>query len=143
MFPLFLSDDNDIRREDDLNLRSIQLQTIEALIFPEAASAKAASAGEGGDRSPYERFAIPYSFPPALSASEAVRATLRTFLRILLGSVLFGVWGACALLAWASIGNPFLRVAAMIPMIALFLVLLCGLLVATTLLLRPRARSRA
>jgi hypothetical protein len=142
MFPLFLSDDNDIRREDTLNLRT-ELRNIEALIFPEAASAKAASAGEGGERSQYERFAIPYSFPPALSASEAVRATLRTFLRILLGSVLFGVWGACALLAWASIGNPVLRVAAMIPMIVLFLVLLCGLLVATTLLLRPRARSRA
>lgn len=121
----------------------MDLHTIEALIFPEAAASKAASALEGADRSPYERFAIPYSFPPAMSASEAVRATLRTFLRIFLGSILFGVWAAYALLAWTSIGNPLLRVAAMIPLVALFLALLCGLLVATTLLLRPRSRSGA
>jgi hypothetical protein len=122
--------------------KNLDLRTIEALIFPEAAS-RAASALEGADRGPYERFAIPYSFPPAMRASEAVRATLRTFLRIFLGSILFGVWAAYTLLAWTSIRNPLLRVAAMIPLIALFLVLLCGLLVATTLLLRPRSRSGA
>jgi hypothetical protein len=131
----------------------LDLRTIEALIFPEAASSKArtgpALASElsetrednGGDRSPYERFAIPYQFQPTLSVAEAVRASLRTFLRIFLGSLLFGVWGAYALLLWTSVGNAFLRVAAMIPMIALFLVLLCGLLIATTLLVRPRVRQ--
>ncbi len=150
----------------------MDLRTIEALIFPEAASSQArtrlvraselsenreapnepgsvvpasplesARAGGGGDRSPYERFAIPYLFQPSLSVAEAVRASLRTFLRIFLGSLLFGVWGAYALLLWTSVRNPFLRVAAMIPMIALFLVLLCGLLIATTLIVRPRARQ--
>jgi hypothetical protein len=121
--------------------KTLDLRAIEALFFPEAASSKAASAREGADRSQYERFAIPYLFQPALSAAEAVRATLRTFLRIFLGSLLFGVWGAYALLLWTSIRNPFLRIAAMVPMIALFLALLCGLLIATTLLLRPRARQ--
>jgi hypothetical protein len=140
----------------------LDLRTIEALIFPEAASSQArtgpagasepsgsvvasslesAPANNGGDRGRYERFTIPYLFQPALSVAEAVRATLRTFLRIFLGSLLFGVWGAYALLLWTSVRNPFLRVAAMIPMIALFLVLLCGLLIGTTLLVRPRARQ--
>src|SRR5271170_2069628 len=108
----------------------LDLRTIEALIFPEAASSKAAHAADGS-ASQYERFAIPYQFQPTLSASEALRATLRTFLRIILGSLLFGVWGAYALLLWTSIHNPFLRVAAMIPMIALFLTLLGGLMIAT------------
>jgi len=117
----------------------LDLRTLEALIFPEAS--KAARAGEGDDRSAYERFAIPHLFQPTLTVAEAIRAALRTFLRIFLGSALFGFWGAYALLMWTSIHNPFLRVAAMVPMIALFLVLLCGLLIATTLVVRPRARQ--
>jgi hypothetical protein len=113
----------------------LDLRTIEDLIFPEAASSKA---GEAGGL--HQRFAIPHMFQPSLTPSQAFTAALRTFLRIFLGSMLFGVWGAYALLAWTSIHNPFLRMAAMIPMVALFLVLLGGLLIGTTLLLRPRAK---
>jgi hypothetical protein len=111
----------------------LDLRTIEALIFPEAASSKA-----GEDGSLHQRFAIPHMFQPSLTPTQALKAALRTLLRIFLGSVLFGVWGAYALLAWTSIHNLFLQVAVMIPMIALFLVLLGGLLIGTTLLLGPR-----
>jgi hypothetical protein len=111
----------------------LNLRAIEQLIFPETGV-------PSGEDSRHERLPIPYLFQPALSLSEAVVATLRTGLRIFLGSVLFGVWGAYALLLWTSIANPFLRVAAMIPMVAVFLALLCGLLIATALLLRRRVK---
>ena len=116
----------------------LNLRTIEALIFAEAGPP---AHTEGGSRNLYQRFAIPHLFQPELSPSQAFTAALRAFLRIFLGSLLFGVWGAYTLLLWTSIPNLFLRIAAMIPMLALFLVLLCGLLIATTLLLRPRARA--
>jgi hypothetical protein len=123
----------------------LNLRTIEALIFPEAEVQPSASAevahSEAGKRSLHERFVIPHLFQPDLTAAQAFTAALRAFLRIFLGSVLFGVWGAYALLLWTKIPNIFLRVAAMIPMVALFLVLLGGLLIGTTLLLRPRARQ--
>jgi hypothetical protein len=140
MHSLFLSVDNDIRLRIRVN-KTLNLRTIQALIFGEHAAGVAAT--EAGDRSPLEQFAVPFMFQPQLTPSQAFTAALRAFLRIILGSMLFGVWGGYALLMWVSIHNPVLRVAAMIPMIALFLVLLCGLLIATTLLLRPRARPSA
>lgn len=122
----------------------MNLRYIQALILGESPTqADGAFAAETGDRSPLEQFAVPFMFQPELTPSQAFGAALRAFLRIVLGSILFGVWGAYALLMWVSIPNSLLRVVAMIPMIALFLVLLCGLLVATTLILRPRTRPRA
>lgn len=90
--------------------------------------------------SEFERFAIPYKFQPALRVSDAAVFALRSLLRIILGSLLFGVWGAYTLLAWTSIHNPYLRAAAMVPMAALFLILLAGLMALTTLLLHRGAR---
>jgi len=120
----------------------LKLRDIQALIFPEAPRSESESAA-AAERSPFERFAIPFLFQPALTPAQATVAALRTLLRIFLGSLLFGVWGAYALLLWTSVPTPLLRVAAMIPMIALFLVLLSGVLIATTLILRPRARGGA
>jgi hypothetical protein len=120
-----------------LNLRNIQ-----ALILGEHANG-AVVVAKAGQRSALGQFSVPFMFQPELTLSQAFIAALRAFLRIILGSILFGVWGAYALLVWTSIPNPVLRVAAMIPMIALFLALLCGLLIATTLLLRPRPRPSA
>jgi hypothetical protein len=137
---LFLSDDNDIRLSIKVN-KTLNLRHIQALIFGEHAAG--ALAAKTGERSPLGQFAVPFMFQPELTLSQAFTAALRAFLRIILGSILFGVWGAYALLMWTSIPNPVLRVVAMIPMIALFLALLCGLLIATTLLLRPRARPSA
>lgn len=86
----------------------------------------------------YERFAVPYKFQPRLSVSDAAAFALRTFLRILLGSILFGLWGTYTLLAWTSIHNPYLRAAALIPLLVLFLVLLAGMLAATARFQRSR-----
>jgi hypothetical protein len=44
-------------------------------------------------RSSYERFAIPNTFKPHLSPAEAAISAIGAFLRILLGSILFAVWG--------------------------------------------------
>jgi hypothetical protein len=62
-----------------------------------------------GERSVYERFAIPFAFKPQLSFVEAVIGTFAAFLRIVLGSVLFAMWGTCILEAWSHIHNLFLR----------------------------------
>jgi hypothetical protein len=121
--------------------KTLNLRGIEALIFPEARRSESESATEAMERIPLEPFALPYMFQPSLTPAQAALAALRTLLRIFLGSLLFGVWGAYALLMWTSIPNAFLRVTALIPMIALFLVLLCGLLMATTLVLGPRLRG--
>ena len=101
--------DNNIRPTAILNWRS----TFEE-IFPHEKEASAES-------SSHERFALPYKFQPRLRVSDAARFALSTFLRIFLGSALFGAWGALTLLAWTSIGNVYLRTAAVIPMFALFL----------------------
>jgi hypothetical protein len=122
--------------------KTLNLSAMKALLLPEAVRSDTESAAESA-RSPFERFAVPFMFQPRLTPAQALMAALRALLRIFLGSLLFGVWGAYALLMWTSIHNPFLRIAAMIPMIALFVALLCGLLIATTLVLRPRARSGA
>ena len=121
--------------------KTLNLRAIEALIFAEAPRSEPESVTEAAKRSPFERFAVPFMFQPSLTPAQAAMAALRTLLRIFLGSLLFGVWGAYALLVWTSIHNPLLRVAAMIPMIALFLLLLRGVLSGTTLVLRPRARG--
>lgn len=92
----------------------------------------------GESRSSYERLAVPHTFQPVLSVSDATWFALRALLRIFLGSLLFGAWGAYTMLAWANIHNPYLRAAAMVPIFALFLGLLAGLMIATSWLLRPR-----
>jgi hypothetical protein len=135
-----LQGDNDIRVKETLNWRSII-----ALIVPPAD--RAGAADEAGrsrsayDRSQYERLAIPYQFTPRLRVSDAVTLALRALLRIFLGSILFGAWGAYTLLAWTSIPNLYLRSAAMIPMFALFLALLAGMMIATARL-SPRHLPR-
>ncbi len=84
------------------------------------------------DCSVYERFALPFKFQPQLKVSHAFAFALQGLLRIFLGSILFGAWGAYTLLAWTSIPNLFLRTAIMVPMLALFLALLAALMVVTS-----------
>jgi hypothetical protein len=90
----------------------------------------------GQDRSSYERFAIPYSFKPQLSFSEAVISAGGAFLRILLGSLLFAVWGTYTLLAWSAIRNVFWRGAALLALISLFAVSFTLLMLAISALVR-------
>jgi hypothetical protein len=92
--------------------------------------------GQDTTRSSYERFAIPYTFKPRLSFTEAVVAAGGAFLRILLGSILFGVWGAYTLLAFNAVKNVFLRGLVLLALIALFAVSLALLMMAITALVR-------
>ena len=92
--------------------------------------------GANPARSVYERFAIPYSFKPRLSLAEATLAAGGAFLRIFLGSILFGFWGAYTYLACVAIKNIFLRGVVLVVMIGVFAVLLALLLMAITALVR-------
>jgi len=96
---------------------------------------------EAAERSVYERFAIPYSFKPQLSVTEAVVAATAAFFRIFLGSLLFAFWGAYSLSAVLSIRSWFLRVVVTVPLIALFLALLTLLMLGISTLAR-RVRYR-
>jgi hypothetical protein len=90
----------------------------------------------GGSRPVYQRFAIPYTFKPELSFGEAMIAAMGAFLRIFLGSILFGVYGWNALVMWNSIRTPFWRVAAIPAIILLFLLLFALLMAAISALVR-------
>ena len=107
-------------------LNKLSWRSILSQIVPEPAASE-----QPGDASTQERFAIPYKFTPRLSVSEAAIFALRALVRIFLGSILFGTWGAYSLLVWTSIPNAYVRGAAMIPMFALFLALLAGMMVVT------------
>jgi hypothetical protein len=122
-----------------LNWRPIFVQPIVAL-FTHAAADPATTA-HAVDDSSYERFALPYKFQPRLSVPHAIVFALRALLRIFLGSILFGVWGAYTLLAWSSIHNPFVLAVTLVPMFAVFLALLAGVMVGTSRL-SPRRLPR-
>jgi len=107
-----------------------------ALLFPEA------EASQATDRSEYERFALPYAFKPRLSLLEAVIAATGAFLRILLGSLLFAFWGVYTLMAWSSIPNSVLRVAAMLPLVGLFLLTFALLMLGISVLVRTVSPKR-
>ena len=49
-----------------------------------------------------ERLPLPHSFKPQLTVAEAALAVAGTTLRILTGSLLFAVWGACSVAVWQS-----------------------------------------
>ena len=91
---------------------------------------------EIADRSVYERFAIPFAFKPRLSVLEAAVAAIAMFLRIVLGCLLFAVWGAYSLLVWCYVDNVFWRFALLLPMLAAFLIALALLLLTITALTR-------
>jgi hypothetical protein len=106
-----------------------------ALLFP---------ALDGGDeaevRSGHERCAIPFTFKPQLSFPEALVATAGALLRILLGSLLFAVWGTYSLVVWAAIRNPFWRISVQLPLFLLFLVSFSLLMQAIAALVRTISR---
>jgi hypothetical protein len=77
-----------------------------------------------------ERFAIPYSFKPRLTLTEAVISVCGAFLRIVLGSLLFGVWGSYSFLAWNTIHNVALRCAALLALVSAFAAAMTGLMLA-------------
>jgi hypothetical protein len=96
----------------------------------------AESAGLQPARSTYERFAIPYSFKPQLSLVEAMIAAGGALLRILLGSILFAVWGTYSFLAFNAIKNAFWRGLMLLASIVSFAILLALLMLSITALVR-------
>lgn len=91
---------------------------------------------QSSGRSPYQRLAVPFTFKPELSFGEAVIAALAAFLRIFLGSILFGVYGWNSLVRWNAIRSPFWRVAAIPPIVIVFLLLFALLMAAITAVVR-------
>jgi hypothetical protein len=83
-------------------------------------------------RSIAERFAIPHDFPPNLTFKEALIRVAGALTRICLGSLLFALWGVGSALAWTAIPNPFLKAAALLPLLILFLLALTGVLAGVT-----------
>jgi len=79
-------------------------------------------AESSGPRTIAQRFAIPHDFPPNLSLPEALIRVTAAMARILLGSLLFAVWGVWSARAWDAIPGHFLRAAAILPLAFLFLV---------------------
>jgi hypothetical protein len=82
------------------------------------------------DRSEFERLALPGNYKPRLSFAEAVVSVVTTLTRIFLGSLLFAVWGIYSLLAWKTIGEPFLRVVVLLPLLLLFFLFFALLMIA-------------
>ena len=109
-----------------------------ALLFPPQPAFE-----DAANRSVYERFAIPFAFKPRLSVVEATVAAVATFFRIILGCLLFGIWGTYTLLVWFDIPNLFLRLAILLPLLAVFLLALALMMLAITALARICIPARA
>lgn len=88
-------------------------------------------------RSVSERFAVPYVFRPRLTLIEAMVAAGFAFLRIVLGSLLFAFCGTGIWMTWNAIHNVFWRLAAVLPQIFVFFLLLALLMIAISALARP------
>ncbi|MEO8659868.1 MAG: hypothetical protein ABI693_15470 [Bryobacteraceae bacterium] len=81
-------------------------------------------------RSIAERFSTPHSFNPDLTPAAAAVAVVGALTRIVLGSLLFALWGVSAALLWNAIPNPFWEWTALVFMVLLFLVALAALMIA-------------
>ena len=72
-------------------------------------------------RTGIQRLPIPHTFNDGLTISGAVFAVAQAFLRILLGCLLFAMWGTLAMWLWAAIPNLVWRVLVLVPVLILFL----------------------
>jgi hypothetical protein len=77
-----------------------------------------------------QRLAIPHTFNEGLGFREAAVAITQAFLRIMLSCLLFAFWGALVLRLWDAIGNHLWRWVMLVPLLALFLLLFFGLMIA-------------
>ncbi len=109
---------------------------------PERKPSAAAGVDDPEPLPSYDRLAIPHSFKPQMSVLEAVFAALGMFLRIVLSSLLFAVWGACSLMARSRIPSLFLRLPVLAVLLALFVLGLAMLVVATRWVMHGAALLR-
>jgi hypothetical protein len=107
-----------------LNVQRSIFEWAKALLFPPEGRATVA-----GDRSVYERVSLPYTFKPRLSLPEAMVAVFGALARIVLGCLLFAVWGSYTYFFWSTIPNYLWRLAVLLPLFAAFLLSLTVLLV--------------
>jgi hypothetical protein len=77
-----------------------------------------------------QRLAIPHTFNDGLGLREAAIAVTQAFLRIFLSCLLFSVCGGLVLWLWDAIGSHFWRWVMLVPLVALFLSLFFGLMIA-------------
>jgi hypothetical protein len=89
-----------------------------------------------------QRLPIPHTFNDGLSFPEAAIAVAQALLRILLGCLLFAMWGTLALWLWDSIGSHFWWGVVLVPVLALFLSSMFALMVAITVLTKAVAPKR-
>ncbi len=89
-------------------------------------------ADEDPDR--HSRLHVPFTSPPELSFADAVLATVIAFVRIVVGSLLFAIWGTCTLLAAAQIASLVARIAAIVLAFVLFVLLVAALIRVTSAL---------
>lgn len=94
-------------------------------------------------RPDYRRLAVPYSFKPELSFSEAIIAALTAFLRIFLGSILFGFYGWYSLVALRRMADPLVRTAAALALVGGFLLLFALLMAAISVCARKLAPKKS
>jgi hypothetical protein len=114
-----------------LSVKNVYLAKARALLLPPT------DRGVGvEDRSVYERFAIPFTFKPQLSFTEALIAAAGACLRIFLGSLLFAVWGTYSLVSWTAIRIPFWRICVLLLMFLLFLLSFALLMLGIAALVR-------
>jgi|ERR1035438_2229139 hypothetical protein len=89
-----------------------------------------------GHRSLAQRFAIPHDFPPNLSVREAVIRVAAALARILLGSLLFALWGVFSARTWSAIPSHFWKAAAILPLVLLFLAPFTALMAGISVMVR-------
>ena len=91
---------------------------------------------EVADRSIYDRLATPFTFKPRLSVLEATVAAVAMFFRIVVGCILFAIWGTYTLLVWFDVENLLWRFAILLSLLVLFVLSLALMILATTALTR-------
>jgi hypothetical protein len=105
-----------------------------ALPLPQAESA--------GRRSIAQRFAVPHSFAPDLSLPEAMVRVAAALARILLGSLLFALWGVFSARVWIAVPSNFWRGAAILPLALLFLMPFTALMAGISNLVRAASPKK-
>jgi hypothetical protein len=95
-----------------------------------------------GHRSIAERFAIPHAFTPNLSPPEVVIRLFAALTRIILGSLLFALWGVASSRVWNAIPSHFWRLTAILPLALLFLIPFAGLMVGISAAVRAMSNQR-
>jgi hypothetical protein len=90
-------------------------------------------AERGGARTGFQRLPIPHTFNEGLGFPEAAIAVAQALLRILLGCLLFAMWGTLALWLWDAIRSPIWRGLVLAPVVAFFLLSLLAVMIAISI----------